>query len=58
MINNLDDKVSEVIKLHEKDFFAAFKNRMFQIKAEMHELKEKASATILEQKKEEKLVEL
>ena len=58
MINNLDEKVSEVIKYHEKDFFAAFKNRMFAIKSEMEDLKEKASAEKLKMKQEKRLVEL
>jgi len=28
MIAKLDDKVSDVIKYHERDFFSAFKDRM------------------------------
>ena len=35
IIEKLDEKVSDVIKYHEKDFFTAFKERMLQIKIEM-----------------------
>ena len=44
MVENLDKQVSDVIKYHEWDFFAAFKDWMLQIKMEMQELKEKASS--------------
>jgi hypothetical protein len=50
MIDQLDDQVSEVIKCHEKEFFSAFKNRMFDIKQEMEELKTKASGERLKAK--------
>lgn len=58
IIEKLDEKVSDVIKYHEKDFFAAFKERMLQIKVEMQDLKEKASAERLKLKHDERLVEL
>ena len=50
--------MSDVIKYHEKDFFAAFKERMLQIKLEMQDLKDKASAERLKLKHDERLVEL
>ncbi len=43
IIDNLDEKIKEVVKYNQKDFFLAFKNRMIAIKAEMEKLKEKAS---------------
>jgi len=58
MIGKLDEKVSDVIKYHERDFFSAFKDRMLQIKIEMQQLKEKASSERLKMKHDERLVEL
>lgn len=58
IIEKLDEKVSDVIKYHEKDFFAAFKERMLQIKIEMQVLKEKASEQKLKLRHDERLVEL
>ena len=47
IIDDLNTKISDVIQYHEKDFFAAFKNRMYQIKQEMKVLKENRSTFIL-----------
>jgi hypothetical protein len=44
LIERLDEKVADVIKYHEKDFFTAFKMKLYQIKQEMDDLKERASA--------------
>jgi hypothetical protein len=51
-------KISDVIQYHEKDFFAAFKNRMYQIKQEMKVLKDKASKERLGMKREERMATL
>lgn len=58
IIDDLNTKISDVIQYHEKDFFAAFKNRMYQIKQEMKVLKEKASKERLEMKREERMATL
>ena len=58
VIEQLNDKINNVIQYHEKDFFAAFKNRMYQIKEEMKILKEKASKERLEMKREERMATL
>lgn len=58
MIEHLDEKVADVVKYHEKDFFTAFKMKLYQIKSEMNDLKERASTERLRQKQEKRLVEL
>jgi hypothetical protein len=58
IIDDLNEKISNVIQYHEKDFFAAFKTRMYQIKNEMKVLKDKASRETLEMKKEERMANL
>ena len=57
-VDNLDDKINEVIKYHENDFFVAFKNKMYNIMKEMKELKQKASAERLKAKQVERIVTL
>ena len=58
VIETLDDRVSEVILTHEKDFFSAFKHRLTRIKGEMMELKEQASKEKLKYKNEKRMIEL
>jgi len=58
IIDDLNSKISNVIQYHEKDFFAAFKTRMYQIKNEMKVLKDKASKEVIAMKKEERMATL
>lgn len=58
VIETLDDRVSEVIQSHEKDFFSAFKHRLTRIKGEMMELKDQASKEKLKHKNEKRMIEL
>ena len=57
-INNLGQRIADVIKDHENDFFVAFKNKMYAIMKEMRELKEKASAERHKAKQEARLINL
>ena len=58
MIDHLDEKMQKMIDDHSKQYSIAYKNRMFEIKMEMENLKNKASEATLKAKKEKRLQDL
>ena len=44
MIENTGDNIKKIVGAHEKDFLAAFEQKMFTVQRDMTALKEKASA--------------
>ena len=58
MITQLEQKITDVVKYHENDFFVAFKNKMYNIMKEMKELKDKASAERIRAKTESRIADV
>jgi hypothetical protein len=54
----LSGQVSQVIAAHERDFFLAFKNKMYTIMKEMKELRDRAAAERHKAKQDARLINL
>ena len=57
-VEEMEKNIQRVVENQEKDFFLAFKNKMYTISKEMKELKEKASSERQKAKQEARYVSL